>query len=160
MWCWRCADAELTHDWLDHDHIARYTRLGGLQRARARAMARPERAAGWSGGLPWRKSASCASGLGTTQPAAIRLNSHGAAWRRLASTCALWLVRSRSLGVAPSRRRVAAVQLGAFPVACLQRSDLAGWWHAAHHQHGDHYDDLLAPGLAHLLARKIEALVV
>ena len=115
----------ITHDWLDHDYIARHT--VGWEALRVRALQwSPERAA-MVCGVPVEQIRSLAHDYGTLKPAAIRLNygmqrvrGGGNATRAVACLPALtgaW--RHRAGGVLLSSS-------GSFPVnkAALQRPDL------------------------------------
>jgi anaerobic selenocysteine-containing dehydrogenase len=115
----------ITHDWLDHDYIARHTI--GWEALRERALQwSPERAA-MVCGVPVEQIRSLARDYGTLKPAAIRLNygmqrvrGGGNATRAVACLPALtgaW--RQRAGGVLMSSS-------GSFPVnkAALQRPDL------------------------------------
>ena len=115
----------VTHDWLDHDYIDRYT--VGWSGLRARALQwSPERAAAVCG-IPAEQIRTLARDYGTTQPAAIRLNygmqrarGGGNATRAVACLPALtgaWRHRAGGMLLSSS---------GHFPVdrAALQRPDL------------------------------------
>ncbi len=115
----------ITHDWLDHDYIARHT--VGWEQLRERALQwSPERAAQVCG-VPVEQIRQLARDYGTTQPAAIRLNYgmqrvHGGANAVRAVACLPALTgawRHRAGGVLLSSS-------GSFPVdrAALQRPDL------------------------------------
>lgn len=115
----------ITHDWLDHDYIARHT--VGWQQLRERALQWPAERAAEVCGLPVEQIRRLARDYGTTRPAAIRLNygvqrAHGGgnAVRAVACLPALtgaW--RHRAGGVLLSSS-------GHYPVqrAQLQRPDL------------------------------------
>jgi anaerobic selenocysteine-containing dehydrogenase len=115
----------ITHDWLDHDYIARHTL--GWEGLRERALAWPPERAAEVCGVPVQQIVNLARDYGTTQPAAIRLNygvqrarGGGNAVRAVACLPAL---------VGAWRHRAGGVLLsssGHFPVpsAALQRPDL------------------------------------
>ena len=62
----------ITHDWLDHDYIARHTL--GWAGLRERALQWPPERAAEVCGVPVQQIVDLARAYGTTQPAAIRLN--------------------------------------------------------------------------------------
>ncbi|UCU99680.1 molybdopterin-dependent oxidoreductase [Acidovorax radicis] len=115
----------ITHDWLDHDYIARHTL--GWDQLRERALQWPPERAAEVCGIPVEQIRQLAKDYGTTQPAAIRLNygmqrvrGGGNAVRAVACLPALtgaW--RHRAGGVLLSSS-------GQFPAqrAVLQRPDL------------------------------------
>ncbi len=115
----------ITHDWLDHDYIARYTL--GWEGLRARALEWPPERAAQVCGLPVAQITQLARDYGQTQPAAIRLNYgmqrvHGGGNATRAVACLPALVgawRHRAGGLLMSSS-------GMFPVqsAALQRPDL------------------------------------
>ncbi len=112
----------ITHDWLDHDYIARHT--VGWELLRERALQWPPERAAQVCGLPVEQIRQLARDYGTTQPAAIRLNYgmqrvHGGANAVRAIACLPALTgawRHRAGGVLLSSS-------GSFPVdrAALQR---------------------------------------
>ncbi len=117
----------ITHDWLDHDYLARHTI--GWEGLRERALQWPPERAADVCGIPVQQIRELARDYGTTQPAAIRLNygmqrvrGGGNAARAVACLPALtgaW--RHRAAGVLLSSS-------GQFPVnkVALQRPDLLG----------------------------------
>ena len=117
----------ITHDWLDHDYIERYT-LGWAE-LRARALQWPPERAAAVCGVPVAQITQLARDYGTTRPAAIRLNygmqrvrGGGNAARAVACLPAL---------VGAWRQAAGGVLLsssGQFPVdrAALQLPDLRG----------------------------------
>ena len=115
----------ITHDWLDHDYIARHT--VGWELLRERALQWPPERAAQVCGLPVEQIRQLARDYGTTQPAAIRMNYgvqrvHGGANAVRAVACLPALTgawRHRAGGVLLSSS-------GSFPVdrAALQRPDL------------------------------------
>jgi anaerobic selenocysteine-containing dehydrogenase len=117
----------ITHDWLDHDYLARHTI--GWEGLRERALQWPPERAADVCGIPVQQIRELARDYGTTQPAAIRLNygmqrvrGGGNAARAVACLPALtgaW--RHRAGGVLLSSS-------GQFPVnkVALQRPDLLG----------------------------------
>ena len=154
----------VTHDWLDHDYIARYTRGWPALRARALQWS-PERAAGVCG-VPAEQIRSLARDYGQCfldkQPAAIRLNygmqrvrGGGNATRAVACLPALigaW--RHRAGGLLMSSSAV-------FPVdrAALQRPDLLAGRTPRTVNMVTIGDDLLRPS-SPAFGPKIEALIV
>ena len=62
----------ITHDWLNHDYIARHTL--GWEALRERALQWPPERAAEICGIPVQQITDLARAYGTTQPAAIRLN--------------------------------------------------------------------------------------
>ncbi|MBC7377484.1 MAG: molybdopterin oxidoreductase family protein [Burkholderiaceae bacterium] len=154
----------ITHDWLDHDYIARHTI--GWEALRERALQwSPERAA-MVCGVPVEQIRSLARDYGTLKPAAIRLNygmqrvrGGGNATRAVACLPALtgaW--RHRAGGVLMSSS-------GAFPVnkAALQRPDLLALGLAGRKPRTINMitigDDLLRPASAEF-GPAVEAVVV
>ena len=154
----------ITHDWLDHDYIARHTI--GWEALRERALQwSPERAA-MVCGVPVEQIRSLARDYGTLKPAAIRLNygmqrvrGGGNATRAVACLPALtgaW--RHRAGGVLMSSS-------GAFPVnkAALQRPDLLALGLAGRKPRTINMitigDDLLRPASA-AFGPAVEAVVV
>ncbi|WP_243019603.1 molybdopterin-containing oxidoreductase family protein [Simplicispira sedimenti] len=115
----------ITHDWLDHDYIARHT--VGWEQLRERALQWPPERAAQVCGIPVEQIRQLARDYGTTQPAAIRLNYgmqrvHGGANAVRAVACLPALTgawRHRAGGVLLSSS-------GSFPVdrVALQRPDL------------------------------------
>lgn len=115
----------ITHDWLDHDYIARHT--VGWEKLRERALQWPPERAAQVCGVPVEQIRQLARDYGTTQPAAIRLNYgmqrvHGGANAVRAVACLPALTgawRHRAGGVLLSSS-------GSFPVdrTALQRPDL------------------------------------
>jgi anaerobic selenocysteine-containing dehydrogenase len=117
----------ITHDWLDHDYIARHTL--GWDALRERALQWPPERAAEVCGLPVQQIVDLARAYGTTQPAAIRLNygmqrvrGGGNAVRAVACLPALvgaWRHRAGGLLMSSS---------GEFPIqrAALHRPDLLG----------------------------------
>ncbi|MBX9612187.1 MAG: molybdopterin oxidoreductase family protein [Burkholderiales bacterium] len=115
----------ITHDWLDHDYIARHT--VGWEALRERALQWPVARAADICGVPAQQIHELARAWGTTQPAAIRLNygmqrvrGGGNAARAIACLPALtgaWRHRAGGLLLSSS---------GQFPMdkAALQRPDL------------------------------------
>ena len=115
----------ITHDWLDHDYIARHTL--GWERLRERALQWPPERAAAVCGVPVQQIRDLARAYGTTKPAAIRLNygmqrvrGGGNAARAVACLPALvgaWRDRAGGLLLSAS---------GQFPVdrAALQRPQL------------------------------------
>ena len=154
----------VTHDWLDHDYIARYTRGWPALRARALQWS-PERAASVCG-VPAEQIRSLARDYGQCfldkQPAAIRLNygmqrvrGGGNATRAVACLPALigaW--RHRAGGLLMSSSAV-------FPVdrAALQRPDLLAGRTPRTVNMVTIGDDLLRPS-SPAFGPKIEALIV
>ena len=154
----------VTHDWLDHDYIARHTRGWPALRARALQWS-PERAAGVCG-VPAEQIRSLARDYGQCfldkQPAAIRLNygmqrvrGGGNATRAVACLPALigaW--RHRAGGLLMSSSAV-------FPVdrAALQRPDLLAGRTPRTVNMVTIGDDLLRPS-SPAFGPKIEALIV
>jgi anaerobic selenocysteine-containing dehydrogenase len=117
----------ITHNWLDHDYIARHTL--GWDALRERALQWPPERAAEVCGLPVQQIVDLARAYGTTQPAAIRLNygmqrvrGGGNAVRAVACLPALvgaWRHRAGGLLMSSS---------GEFPIqrAALHRPDLLG----------------------------------
>lgn len=117
----------ITHDWLDHDYLARHTL--GWDALRERALLWPPERAADVCGLPVQQIVDLARAYGTTQPAAIRLNygmqrvrGGGNAVRAVACLPALvgaWRHRAGGLLMSSS---------GEFPIqrAALHRPDLLG----------------------------------
>lgn len=115
----------ITHDWLDHDYIARHTL--GWERLRERALQWPPQRAADICGVPVQQIKDLAQAYGTTRPAAIRLNygmqrvrGGGNAVRAIACLPALvgaWRYRAGGLLLSSS---------GFFPIrrTALQRPDL------------------------------------
>ncbi|EHL24609.1 molybdopterin oxidoreductase [Acidovorax sp. NO-1] len=115
----------ITHDWLDHDYIARHTL--GWEPLRDRALQWPPERAAEVCGIPVEQIRQLAKDYGTTKPAAIRLNygmqrvrGGGNAVRAVACLPALtgaWRHRAGGMLLSSS---------GQFPVqrAVLQRPDL------------------------------------
>ncbi len=154
----------ITHDWLDHDYIARYTRGWAALRARALQWS-PERAAAVCG-VPTEQIRSLARDYGQCaldrQPAAIRLNygmqrvrGGGNAVRAVACLPALtgaWRHRAGGLLLSTS---------SLFPVdkAALQRPDLLAGRTPRTINMSTIGDDLLRESSA-AFGPKIEALIV
>ena len=117
----------ITHNWLNHDYIARHTL--GWDALRERALQWPPERAAEVCGLPVQQIVDLARAYGTTQPAAIRLNygmqrvrGGGNAVRAVACLPALvgaWRHRAGGLLMSSS---------GEFPIqrAALHRPDLLG----------------------------------
>ena len=117
----------ITHNWLDHDYIARHTL--GWDALRERALQWPPERAAEVCGLPVQQIVDLARAYGTIQPAAIRLNygmqrvrGGGNAVRAVACLPALvgaWRHRAGGLLMSSS---------GEFPIqrAALHRPDLLG----------------------------------
>ncbi|MBV8619966.1 MAG: molybdopterin oxidoreductase family protein [Curvibacter sp.] len=150
----------ITHDWLDHDYLARHTL--GWPELRERALQWPPERAAEVCGVPVQQIVDLARDYGTTRPAAIRLNygmqrvhGGGNAVRAVACLPALtgaW--RHRAGGVLLSSS-------GQFPVQrqALQRPDLLGGRRPRLINMSTIGDDLLRPASA-AFGPAIEALVV
>jgi anaerobic selenocysteine-containing dehydrogenase len=150
----------VTHDWLDHDYLARHTL--GWEGLRERALRwTPERAAAVCG-IPAQQIRAFARDYGTTRPAAIRLNygmqrvrGGGNAARAIACLPALtgaWRHRAGGLLLSAS---------GWFPIdrAALQRPDLLAGRAPRTINMSTIGDDLLRPA-SPAFGPAIEALVV
>jgi len=150
----------VTHDWLDHDYIARYTL--GWDALRARAMQWPPERAAQVCGVPAAQISALAHAYGTTTPAAIRLNygmqrvrGGGNAARAVACLPALtgaWRHRAGGLLLSNS---------GRFPAQreALQRPDLLAGRQPRTLNMSTIGDDLLRPASTQFGPR-IEALIV
>ncbi len=115
----------ITHDWLDHDYIARHTL--GWSALRERALQWPPARAAAVCGVPEAQIVELARAYGTTRPAAIRLN-YGVQRARGGGNAVRAIVCLPAL-VGAWRQRAGGVLLSAsgfFPVerAALQRPDL------------------------------------
>ena len=150
----------ITHDWLDHDYIARHTL--GWEGLRARALEWPPERAAAVCGVPVAQIRQLARDYGTTQKAAIRLNygmqrvrGGGNATRAIACLPALtgaW--RQRAGGLLMSSSGHFAVQR-----AALQRPDLLTERRPRSINMSTIGDDLLRP-TSPGFGPQIEALVV
>jgi anaerobic selenocysteine-containing dehydrogenase len=150
----------ITHDWLDHDYLAKYTL--GWEALRERALQWPPERAAEVCGVPVQQIRNLARDYGTTQPAAIRMNygmqrvrGGGNAARAIACLPALtgaW--RHRAGGVLLSSS-------GLFPVqrAALFRPDLLAGRTPRTINMSTIGDDLLRESSS-AFGPKIEALVV
>ncbi|MDO5624825.1 MAG: molybdopterin oxidoreductase family protein [Pseudomonadota bacterium] len=150
----------VTHDWLDHDYIARHT--SGWPALRARALQWPPERAAEVCGVPVGQITRLARDWGTTQPAAIRLNygvqrcaGGGNAVRAIACLPALtgaWRHRAGGLLLSSG---------GFFPVnrAGLQRPDLLAGRTPRTVNMSTIGNDLLRPASA-AFGPRIEAVVV